>query len=282
MRLARWMYLMVLVSACSRPEGDKLPAFIQSGTVSLTTLSNQGSNSSSISELWMYSDGDILGIVDTPVSLPLLKSGIQTITVFPGIKNNGMGTSRIRYPFYTAFDTTLTVELGNSYVIEPRFSYLSSALVDATRNFESGNNFVEATGNQGLMELLSDPALASSGVRCARMTLPAGASLLSYLDETNMDLNAGSVAFLEMDYSCNNTFIVGVYTIDGGSSSKVPVLYLTPTQSGSTPQWNKIYMDLGMVASQYPNTDSFRLYIECTASEANSPQIYLDDIKIVK
>jgi hypothetical protein len=263
---------------------DEQPAFIQTGTVTLSTLSYQGSNSSAISELWFYADGDILGVVDTPSALPLLKQGSQTITVFPGIKNNGMGTSRIRYPFYTSYDTSIFVESGKSYRLEPRFNYLSSAVIDATRNFETGNTFIAATDNEAVMDLLSEPELAASGVRCVRMTLPANATLLSYLDETNVDLQAGEVAFLELDYSCNNTFVIGLYAIDGGSSTKVPVLYLTPTQNGDAevPQWNKIYMDLGMVASQYANADSYRIYVECLRSEAESPVIYLDDLKIVK
>jgi hypothetical protein len=278
------MYVVLLAVACNRSDVEELPAFIQANVVTLTTLPLQGSNSSAISELWFYANGDILGVVDTPVSLPLLKQGIQTITVFPGIKNNGMGTSRIRYPFYTAYDTTMNIKAGESYTIQPRFSYVTNASIDATRNFEAGNTFVEASSNNGNIELLNDPALAASGVRCVRMSLPQNAGLLSYLDETNIALDAGSVAFLEMDYSCNNTFVVGVYTIDGVSSTKVPVLYLTPTQTdgNNAPEWNKIYMDLGMVASQYPNTDNFRLYVECTAEEAEVPTIYMDDIKVVK
>jgi hypothetical protein len=278
------MFLIVIIAACNRSDDDHVPAFIQTETVTLSTLSYQGSNSSAISELWFYSDGDILGVVDTPVSLPLLKQGNQTITVFPGIKNNGMGTSRIRYPFYTSYDTSIFIEPGQSYSITPRFSYLTSAVVDASRNFESGNTFLEATGNDAIMELLSDPDIAATGVRCVKMTLPSGSSLLSYLDETNIELEAGSVAFLEMDYSCNNTFAVGLFAIAGGNPTKVPVLFLTPSQSGNgeLPEWKKIYMDLGMVASQYPNTESFRLYIECTRSEEESPVIFLDDIKIVK
>jgi hypothetical protein len=116
------------------------------------------------------------------------------------------------------------------------------------------------------------------------MSLPPGAPLLSYLDETNIALNAGEVAFMEMDYSCNNTFVVGVFTIDGGNSTKVPVLYLNPTQpeGDASPAWNKIYMDLGMIASQYPNTDNFRLYVECLSEEAAEPIVFLDDIKILK
>jgi hypothetical protein len=41
-------------------------------------------------------------------------------------------------------------------------------------------------------------------------------------------------------------------------------------------------MDLGMIASQYPSADGFRLYVECTREEAAVPLIFIDDIKIVK
>jgi hypothetical protein len=284
MRLARWMYVVVFAVGCNRSDDDALPAFITADSFTFTTQNIQGSNSNGISELWCYADGNVLGVVDTPVSLPLLKSGSQTITVFPGIKNNGMGTSRIRYPFYTSYDTTLNVVPGETYRLNPRFNYLSSALIDATRNFEAGNSFAAASSNDGVMELLNDPLLAASGVRCVRMSLPASSTLLSYLDENNIALTAGNVAFMEMDYSCNNTFVVGVYVVQDGSSTKFPVLYLTPTQSTGVelPQWNKIYMDLGMIASQYPSADGFRLYVECTREEATVPVIFIDDIKIVK
>lgn len=284
MRLARWMYVFLFAVACNRSDEDAVPAFIHVDSVGFSTQALQGSNSSSITELWVYSDGDILGVVDTPVSLPLLKTGIQTITVFAGIKNNGMGTSRIRYPFYTTYDTTLSITAGEEYDIKPSYAYVPNVSIDATRNFEAGNTFVESSTNSGSIELINDPLVAASGVRCVRMNLPPGAPLLSYLDETNIALNAGEVAFMEMDYSCNNTFVVGVFTIDGGNSTKVPVLYLTPTQpeGDASPAWNKIYMDLGMIASQYPNTDNFRLYVECISEEAAEPIVFLDDIKILK
>ena len=284
MRLVRLMYVVVFAVGCNRADDDALPAFIQADSFSFSTQNLQGSNSNGISELWCYTDGNILGVVDTPVSLPILKVGTQTITVFPGIKNNGMGTSRIRYPFYSSYDTTINVVPGETYRLTPRFNYLSTALIDATRNFEAGNSFAAASSNDGVMELLNDPLLAASGVRCVRMSLPTSSSLISYLDESNIALSAGNVAFMEMDYSCNNTFIVGVYVVQDGNSTKVPVLFLTPTQSTGVdqPQWNKIYMDLGMIASQYPSADAFRLYVECTRDEATVPVIFLDDIKIVK
>lgn len=284
MRLARWMYVVAFAVACNRTDTSEIPAFIRTNQVFFSTQPAQGSNSSAISELWYYSDGDVLGVVDTPVALPLLKQGVQTITIFPGIKNNGMGTSRIRYPFYTSFDTTLDVVPGETFELQPAFTYLSSAVIDASRNFEAGNSFVEAPFNNGQIELLNEPSLAASGVRCVRMKLPYGAALLSYLDETNILLTSGNVAFLEMDYSCNNTFVVGVYVISDGNSSKVPVLYLTPTQTANsiTPVWNKIYMDLGMIASQNVSADYYRLYVECSSQESTEPVIYLDDIKIIK
>ena len=278
-------FAVSLAISCKRSDSDLVPAFISVNAYSLQTdPATQGSNSSGITEFWCYTDGDILGVVDTPVSLPLLKQGRQTINVFPGIKNNGMGASRIRYPFYASFDTTLDVVPGQTYTLKPRFRYIDNAVIDATRSFESGNFLTAATGNEGSFELIDQTGFPAYGVRCGRLSLPAGATLLSYLDQTSFSVTSGSVAFLEMDYSCNNTFSVGVYVLQGGTSIKVPELYLKPTQASAEglPNWNKIYMDLGMVAKQYPNATSYNLFIECTRNEASVPVIYLDDIKIVK
>jgi hypothetical protein len=284
MRLFVLIFLVTLLFSCKRSESDLVPAFITVNEYSLQTNTAQGSSSTGITELWCYTDGDILGVVDTPVSLPLLKEGRQTLTIFPGIKNNGMGVSRIRYPFYASFDTTIDVVSGQTFALKPRFRYLDNAVIDVTRNFESGNFFSAATANDGSFYLEDQEGFAASGVRCGRFTLPLNRNLISYLDQTNFTLTAGSVAFMEMDYSCNNTFSVGVYVNQSGSLSKVPVLYLTPTPTSSDglPYWNKIYMDLGMIAKQYPNATSYNLFVECSRNEAATPVIYLDDIKIVK
>jgi hypothetical protein len=273
-----------LVISCRRSDENLEPAFISINEHSFQSGPGQGSNSTGLTEFWCYTDGDILGVVDTPVSLPLLKQGRQTINVFPGIKNNGMGVSRIRYPFYTSFDTTLDVVPGETYQLNPRFSYLSTANVDADRDFNSGNFFTPGTSNNGEKDWVSESGFPASGMGCGLFRLPADAALLHYRDITSFSLTSGSVAFMEMDYSCNNTFSVGVFVNQGGSLIQVPVLYLTPTQTGSDvfPNWNKIYMDLGMVAKQYPNASTYLLYIECSRNEASVPVIYLDDIKIVK
>jgi hypothetical protein len=284
MRFIVLIFLVSLINSCKRSESDLIPAYITASKHSFQASVSQGSNSAGITELWLYTDGDILGVVDTPVSLPLLKQGRQTITVFAGIKNNGMGVSRIRYPFYASFDTTLDVIAGQSYSLQPRFRYIDNAVLDVTRDFESGDVFTPVTPNNGILYLENQPNLAASGVRCGRFTLPSNGNLLSYRDQTDFSITSGSVAFMEMDYSCNNTFSVGVYVIQGDTPTKVPVLYLTPTQANSDglPNWDKIYMDLGMVAKQYPNATSYKLYIECSRNEAAVPVIYLDDIKIVK
>lgn len=280
------LFAVSLVISCKRSDSDLVPAFISVNAYSLqTNVQTQGSNSSGITEFWCYTDGDILGVVDTPVSLPLLKQGRQTINVFAGIKNNGMGVSRIRYPFYTSFDTTLDVVPGQTYTLKPRFRYIDNALVDKARDFESSSVFQAGSVNDGgTFDWIDESGFPATEMRCGRFTLPPNATLLNYLDLTSFSVISGSVAFMEMDYSCNNTFSVGVYVNQSGSLTKVPVLYLTPTQSGSEglPSWNKIYMDLGMVAKQYPNATSYNLFIECSRNEATVPVIYLDDIKIVK
>ena len=277
-----------LVISCKRSDSDLVPAFISVNSYSLQTdLETQGSNSSGITEFWCYTDGDILGVVDTPVSLPLLKQGRQTINVFPGIKNNGMGVSRIRYPFYASFDTTIDVVSGQTFALKPRFRYLDNAVIDVTRDFNQSGDFPDESANYGgtfdrILRPATQPLVQNDSY--GRFTLLSNSSLFNYTDAEAFSITSGSVAFLEMDYSCNNTFSVGVYVNQGGTPTKVPVLYLTPTSTSSegSPSWNKIYMDLGMIAKQYPNATSYNLFIECSSNEASVPVIYLDDIKIVK
>jgi hypothetical protein len=212
----------------------------------------------------------------------VIGSGNQQITIFAGIKNNGIGTTRIRYPFMATYDTVLSLNGLQEYRLNPVFRYAENAQIDDTRNFETGNTFVSGSGNQGSIELIDDSQIAADGNRCVKATM-GNPGFMQFIDNTNLTMDAGNTVFLEMDYSCNNTFGVGVYVQQDGNSAKVPVLYLTPTNenAGSVPTWNKVYIDFGAIAIQYPLADYYRIYFESNANESSSPTFFLDNLKIV-
>ena len=277
-------FLISMFAGCSSLDSkDQLPTFIEIKTYRLVNANGQTIEGDGISELWVYANGDVVGIYDTIARIPVLEEGSTDITVFAGIKNNAMGMNRIRYPFYNAFDTTLILVPGETVEIKPEFNYVGTAAIDESRDFESGNYFEQATGNEGAMAIINDPMVAIQGNRCGKATLSTTQSHMEFVDGNHLALTAGNTAFLEMNYSCNNTFSVGLYAVYDGVPRKEPILFLVPTttNSGDVPEWNKVFIDLGMMASQHVYADYFMIYVESDKLESTTPTVYLDNLKIV-
>lgn len=277
-------FIFCCITSCSLFDSEEqLPTFIRIADFKLASSTGQTIEGDGISELWVYVNGDIVGIYDTVARIPILETGNCDVTVFAGIKNNAMGMNRIRYPFYAAFDTTLNLSPGETLDLNPVFQYVSSAVMDESRDFESGNYFEQGTGNEGAMAVINDPAISIQGNRCGKATLSSSQSHMEFIDGNHLSLTAGNTAFLEMNYSCNNTFSVGLYAVYDGVPRKEPILYLVPTttNSGDTPAWNKVFIDLGMMASQHVFADYFTIYVESDKLESSTPTVFLDNLKIV-
>ena len=84
----------------------------------------------------------------------------------------------------------------------------------------------------------------------------------------------GEPIYLELDYKCNQSFVVGVI---GGGSDEREALTINPSDD-----WNKIYIQLTNVVSRQPTyaTQGYQVFIRAT-KEVNSPKIYLDNIKLI-
>jgi hypothetical protein len=279
------LYVCVFVfSSCNLINPDEQePSYVYIDDYTFSTTIGQGTASEGISELWVYSNSDIVGVYDLPARIPILQNGNNRITVFAGIKNNGVGTNRIRYPFYASYDTLVNLSPDQITYVKPRFTYASNVAINDTRNFESGNFFVAGTNNEGTISLINDAQIAMDGNKCVKAYLNSGSSYMQFIDNTDLNMESGNTVFLELNYSSNNTFAVGTYAVSSGSSTKFPILFITPTtdNDGSVPVWNKIYIDLGLAASQNLGAEYYRIYFESSASESATPTIYLDNLKIV-
>lgn len=284
MKLLYALIIALIFAGCRTINPDEQePAFIYIDQIDLVTTPSQGSNSHNISEVWVYANDDILGVFDIPAQIPVLRTGQTKISVFGGIKNNGLSTQRIRYPFYASFTSTLDLQPLTDYHLEPSFNYSNGSEIDNRRNFETSNYFVNAPNNQASFNVILNPDLAVNGQKFGLAELDSGEEYLHFIDDLELGITPGEVAFLEMDYSCDNSFTIGVYVVQDGNTEKYPVLTLVPTTNttGLNPTWNKVYLDLGGIASSYPNGDLFKFYFEAIASESTTPTIMLDNIKVV-
>jgi len=262
---------------------EKEPAYLYIPSFTFQAYLNQGTSSEEITEVWVYANDKSLGVYDLPAKIPILDLGTSNIRIFAGIKNNGISNSRIRYPFYAPFDTTLAISSFQIDTIVPNFSYYNFAVINE-KTFESGNFLTQTGANNGTFSTTNNNLQVFEGSRSGLGHLDAGMSLLYFKDDENLTYASGDNVFLEMNYSSNNTFSVGFITTTGGISAKNMALIINPTSSGDglTPVWKKIYIDFGYILQQNPNAQFHEWYIEAVPSNSSVPvNIFLDNLKWV-
>jgi len=270
----------VFVLSCRK---SAVPGFIYVPGFDFEVMTSQGTSSNNFTEVWMYKDEQPLGVFALPALIPVIHDGKAEIKFFAGIKNNGISDTRIRYPFITAFDTTLVFIPSNTDTIVPHFKYEELCTIEQ-QGFESGNFLVELAGNGGIFSAVTDDNLVFEGNRSGMGSLNSGAGKIYFKDDTNRDFLGGEMYFLEMNYSCNNKMSVGLLVTEASGITKELALIVNPTQSiDGAPVWKKIYVDFGAIPQKHPQALFYEWYIESIPDAPNKAvELYLDNLKWVK
>jgi hypothetical protein len=277
------LFVLVLQGCDIINPEEKEPAYLYIPSFTFQANLDQGTASESITEVWVYAKDQSLGVYDLPAKIPILDLGTTDIRIFAGIKNNGISNTRIRYPFYAPFDTTLTLSPFQVDTLIPHFSYYSQAVI-TEKGFEGGNFLVQTGTNNGNFSVTNQAAQVFEGNRSGWGHIDTGLSHLYYKDDDNLNYTSGDNVFLELNYSSNNIFSVGFITTTGGIASKNLALIINPTSSGDglLTVWKKIYIDFGYVLQQNPTAQFHELYIEAIPANATTPvNIFLDNLKWV-
>jgi hypothetical protein len=264
-------------------EKAKAPAYLHIPAWNFVSQPGQGTESQKITELWVYQNEQLLGIYSTPANIPIIDLDRSKIQILAGIKNNGLSDSRIRYPFFQSVDTTLSFSPEQTVTWTPKFGYDDNVDVEEL-GFESGNFLLEMSGNNGDFTAVTDPSIVFEGNRCGKGVLTSGQSKLFYKDDVNREFTAGNYYFLEMNYSCNNRFSVGLIVTEATGETKEFVLSINPTQeTDGVPVWNKIYVDFGSVPLRHLQAIHYEFYVEAVPDVFGKPvEVYLDNLKWVK
>lgn len=278
-----FILLTIVFVNCKKSESDGIPCYYHLQAPQLLNRDGSFDKVNGISDLYVFSQGKILGVYDSLSYVPDLTEGLTDVSIFAGIKNNSLGQNRIKHPFLQVYDTAIWLGESQSFSITPVFQYAASATVDMIRNFESGNTWVPSIKDVGSVSVVTGSSTVLQGLRCGLFQLINNSVSAEFIESNDVPINPGDNVFLELNYSCNNTFGIGVYSFEGSVTERIPILFLTPTTSSSEiPSWKKVYVDLGMIGVQRLNTEKFKIYMDYTSNETNQPKIYLDNIKIVR
>ena len=275
---------MSLLLGCSKTSVEDIPSYLAIDTISIKVNAIQGTASHKIVDSWVYANNELIGGFELPSRFPILKSGSTNLTIFAGVKLNGMNETRSPYPFYQQI--TKTVNLVRDSILDLghlKYSYTEGTKFAWQENFEQYNLSIDTTARSEITLVRAKlPELATAfpfedNEYAAKVVIPNDSLVFECVTHNSFKLPTdGSSVFLEMNYKTNNPFTMGLL-INGSVASQRPVLVINPSSI-----WNKIYINLTPSTAANSGASSFKVYF--TARKSNkepNAEILFDNLKLL-
>ncbi|MCR5115144.1 MAG: hypothetical protein K6A95_05640 [Bacteroidales bacterium] len=247
----------------------------------LASISNQHFH-----DAWVVVNGTSLGTWELPCKIPVLGSDSVRVSIYPGVKMNGVSTMRPRYPFVDPYTTTINlkggteIEIGTiplQYSAVTKFEFIENFNRDYNGIFhaskDNGVNFLHGTAPDnptnriGIIDLTD--SIQDFEIESSNMTF--GNKLPNYV-------------FLEMDYMCDyedGAEVAVTMLIDKSTTS------LTTSEplviANASKKWKKIYVNLTQsVSRNQTNAIAYRVQLSGGRPDENIPiHFYFDNIKVI-
>ncbi len=281
----------ILLISCNKLDKEEpIPSYITITGIelivpdSLKTL--QGTASAKISDAWVFLDDQLQGIYELPAKFPVLKEGQFTLKIKPGIKQNGIGSTRPIYPFYDEHIESITLNKEKITSVTAKVHYRSFTNFVWKESFEGAAVSLTKTANSDtIFKITSDPQLVFEGQKSLVGVLDENHPLFEYKSTQSFVLNSnGTPVFLELNYKTNSPIDIGFLANSTAATLTQPVLTLNATFNDSNElYWNKIYINLTDFLGDYYQSDNFNILfrVQKPAGSGNSV-FYLDNIKLVQ
>ncbi len=256
---------------------EEIPAYIQVDSVTLAQPSSAYHTTENISDVWINLDGNKLGVYQLPVQFPVIAEGKHHLTIRAGIKDNGIGSSRIIYPFYSFFELDTDFVPQQIIKIIPHFEY-QDGLNKWIETFEDPGYKLELTSKSDTtLERVTDPRDSSESVGAFYLSPDRPVFQCATTETFPLSYNAGGI-FVELDYMNDQDFVVGLYINKVNQTIETPVIHMN-AHPGS---FNKIYIDLLYIVSQNPDALDYKLFVGAERVDSlDNPKIYFDNLTLI-
>tara|TARA_B100000809_G_scaffold220010_1_gene227504 strand:- start:3285 stop:4121 length:837 start_codon:yes stop_codon:yes gene_type:complete len=266
--------------SCSKKDYEaQIPTYISIDKFSLTTdYSTQGSESMSITDVWVYIDDDFVGVYELPANFPILKEGIVTVKLYAGIKENGIAANRTRYLGYAPYVQEVNLVKEETVIIDPQIIYEPTIKFAWLEDFDNASLTFLYNSN-------SDTIINKNSVDVKEGTFSGQVFLdpdMIFFEATStsligVPLNGSSPVYLEMDFKTNQPLTIGVY-LDANQ-------YAFITLNVST-EWRKIYINLSeVISTNNIGATDLKVFFGMQESGSNqfvtNPEIFIDNLKVV-
>ena len=269
--------------SCEKFEGDQtIPAYLKIDSIALTTdYSVEGTSSNAITDAWVYIDDQYLGTFQLPARFPVLRNSTAKVTIFGGVKKDGIAATRINYPYYQRIDRTIkfvqdsTISLGTlSTVYESKTRFIFK------EDFEQVTMLLDTTSrsNVAITRTASGSGETFEGEHSGIVTMDSVGQYFEIMSHDPIDIPNAAV-YLEINCNTNIEFQIGLFIYSGTYAIQADVLNIMETKG----KWKKIYVDLSNMLNAYGGAEKFRLSLRGNFKETGVDQakIMVDNLKLV-
>lgn len=305
MKSLRYIFLfgiVLLLFSCNKFSGSQeIPAYLRIEPWDFSIPNNDydhyGAATQNITDAWLYVNGSFQGCYEMKkhedgvyAQIPVLEEGRKKLTFYPGIKMNGISSTRIQYPFYKSDTMTYDFVQQEIGTIHPRTSYYN---IDSTvltfklmEDFENANNIQLFRLDTTYAELniinhdvdtnaWTDNIHKNSGhFHLADSTLRFA---VATGELTGLPHNGRSYVLMELDYKCSSDFLIGMYiksSLDGIMDKDLYYLRATDV-------WKKAYINFTPTIIENYNAVYFKIYFKGAVLEGETGDFYFDNIKLI-
>lgn len=266
------LLLSINLVSCKKFEGSQtVPSYIHIDSITVNCdYYVYGANTSKITDAWVYVDDNPIGCFELPATFPVLKKGQHKVTVYGGIKRDGISAARAPYPFYKplVYENLKLVE-DSIVTLKPVLGYYpvgNGVEKGWMEDFENANTMVPlSSSDTSIIRINGAEAWHSpNSFYSGKVVLPPDSLDFAFAtsDEFSFHANYLNYCMLEMDYNCNDAFFVGVIYYKNYQLVKHPLVRIQPTDTLNVmPQrWNKIYVNIGPLMNENVTASYFKLY----------------------
>ncbi len=276
------LILLLSLTTCEKFSGDQtIPAYLSIDSIYLTTdYYLQGTASQNITDAWVYVDDDLIGAFELPARFPVLKNGMHTVKILPGIKKNGIASTRINYIFYAEISKQIRLtEDSTTHLGVMKTTYTTAAGFTWMEDFDNISISLDTTSRSTayIQKTPIGSPLTFEGSHSGMVVMDTTMDFFECQTHNDFIIPYAPV-FLEMNFNTSNVLTVGLILYSTTNIYTVPIINLNKTNN----TWKKIYVDLTTSMNAYPNVFSYRLYMGTFKDEdALQTTILFDNLKLV-
>jgi hypothetical protein len=258
---------------------NEVPAYLYIGSYNTTTVFGQGSANQKITDIWVYVDGQAQGIYPLPAHFPVVDLGKHEIQVLPGVRNNGIKSNPIIYPFLKPYKINLELKSGKTDTLRPTTTYVEGDIFKMMEDFESGNSVtVDRAG--GTSPIRFAQTLNGFEGKGASLSVSKSNPLfeVATVGKAKLPDNATSI-FLEMHYKTGTPLSVGVIGSSPSNSTGITSykIVLFPNT-----EWNKIYLNLTNEVKDLRQTDFQIVFRSLLPDSIPQATVQIDNLKLLQ